>query len=623
MKKIIALLLCLVTVTTVFVGCTDKEDPGAELTLYMDSITTLDPALAYNDASATQLLSLVYEGLVNVNEKGKVEGAIAKSWKVKDNVVEFRLEETKWSDGTTIQANDFVYAWKRILDPQFQCSAASLLMYIKNAAEVKNGDISIDDLGLYASGTNLLTVELIDGAYADAFIQNCASIALSPLRETSVGKIKLEPEPLYADYMLENEYNIELQDYSWASLSSVLVANGPFYVKSVDLTNLEAPGLVLERNKYYFYDTEEEEALQKYVTPYRLNIKTVSATAANEAYNGEAGGHYIDNLPIDARSAAKDSAEITDLMATYSYLFNTTNPLFLDARVTKALSMALDRDAIAKEIVFGKAATGLLTDKVFYTERGTSFREKAKSISTSADIAGAKALLQEAGVTSGSFTIAIHDNEIEEAVANAAAEAWGQLGFTVSIQKLGVRTYNYFQFISVEKDENDVAIGYTFDAVYDNLIVDDYLNAYRAGEFDVMGIDLSMMSTDPFSVLAQFARKYSGGAYDFSQSADTFELVAGVTGYASDEYDALIDQALAEKDAAKRADLLIKAEELLLSDAPIAPVYFMQSGAKINDDLSKITYSYDGTAVFTKAKDKSYKYVPEEEAMILPVKYWD
>lgn len=620
MKKIIALLLCLVTVAAALAGCTDKEDPGAELTLYMDSITNLDPALAYNDASASQIMSLVYEGLVNVNEKGKLEGAIAKKWTVKGNIVEFQLDDTKWSDGTLVQAKDFVFAWKRILDSQFESSAASLLMYIKNAAEVKNGDTSVDDLGVYASGTDLLTVELIDAAYADAFLYNCASIALVPLREDAVGKINLTPDELYAETMKAKNYNTSLAEYSWASLSSVMLANGPFYVKTVNLTDLEDPSIILERNKYYFYDTEEEEALQKYVTPYRLNIKTRSASAATEAYNaGE--GKYIDNLSLAERAGAKESAEITDLMSTYSYAFNTENPLFADSRVTKALSMALDRNAIAEEIVFAKAANGLLTDKVFYDTRKTSFREKATSISTSADIEGAKQLLQEAGVTGGVFTLTIHDNEIEEAVANKAVEAWSQLGFNVTIQKATTSSYQYWEFKSVEKDDAGTAIGYAFDAVYNNLLVDGFIDAYRSGEYDVIGMDISMMSADPFAVLAQFARKYSGGAYDFTESADNFELVAGFTGYANEEYEALIDQAFAEKDAAKRAEILVKAEEKLLNDAPIAPVYFMQSGAKISEDLKKISYDYDGTAVFTKAEDSSYEYVPA--AALIPTKYWD
>ncbi|MBO5779088.1 MAG: peptide ABC transporter substrate-binding protein [Clostridia bacterium] len=619
MKKIIAMVLCFVMLGTMLVACANKEDPGAEITVYMDKVTNLDPAMAYNDADAEQILSLVYDGLVDVNEKGKVVGSIAKSWSLDGNVLEFRLNNTKWSDGTAIQAKDFVYAWKRILNPEFQCSAASLLMYVKNAEAVKNGDTSIDNLGLYASGTNLLTVELIDASYADAFLQNCASVALSPLREDKVEKIKIEPDLLYKESMENLEDYVRPADYSWATLSAVMLANGPFFVKEFNYKDAENPGIILERNKYFYYDAEKEEALQKYVTPYRINIKFADpATALSQYKAGE--GLFINNLPLAER---KSDAETKDLLSTYSYLFNTNNELFSNAKVTKALSMALDREAIAKKVVFGKAATGLLTDTVWNNKRGTSFREVAGSVlNTKADIAGAKALLAEAGVNGGEFTITIHkDNEVEKAVAEAAIEAWTQLGFKVTLDEVGVSYYKYFEFKSVTKDAEGVATGYEFDYVYSDLIKDAFIEKYRTGDYDVLGIDLSMMTADPFAALAQFARPYSGGAYDFTESADDFELVPGVTGYANEEYDKLMQQALNEKDATKRATILAKAEKLLLEDAPVAPVYFVKSGVLISENLKKLTVNYAGQYCFTKAKDATYTYDPNAVALI-PAKQW-
>lgn len=621
MKKIIAMVLCFVMLGTMLVACADKEDPGAEITVYMDKVTNLDPALAYNDTDAEQLLSLVYDGLVDVNEKGKVVGAIAKSWSLDDNVLEFRLNNTKWSDGTAIQAKDFVYAWKRILNPEFQCSAASLLMYIKNAEEVKNGDTSIDNLGLYASGTNLLTVELIDASYADAFLQNCASVALSPLREDKVEKIKVEPDPLYKESMEAIEGYIRPADYSWATLSAVMLANGPFYVKEFNYKDSENPGVVLERNKYFYYDAEKEEALQKYVTPYRLNIKFMDPAAALAEYK-EGKGLFINNLPLAER---KGEVETKDLLSTYSYLFNTKNELFANPKVTKALSMALDRDAIAAKVVFGKAATGLLTDTVMNDKRGTSFREVAGAIlKTKADIAGAKALLSEAGVSGGEFTVTIHkDNEVEKAVAEAAVEAWTQLGFKVTIEEVGVSYFKYYEFKSVKKDEaTGEGIGYEFDYVYSDLIKDTFIEKYRTGDYDVIGLDFSMMTADPFAVLAQFALPYSGGAYDFTESADDFDLIPGVTGYSNPEYDKLIQKALKEKDAAKRATILAEAEKMLLNDAPVAPVYFAKSGALISENLKKLTVNYAGDYCFTKAQDATYEYDPNAVALI-PTKKWN
>jgi ABC-type oligopeptide transport system substrate-binding subunit len=621
LKKIIAMVLCFVMLSTMLVACTEKEDPGAEITIYTDKITNLDPALAYNDADAEQVLSLVYDGLVDVNEKGKVVGSIAKKWTLDGNVLEFRLNTTKWSDGTVIQAKDFVYAWKRILNPEFQCSAASLLMYIKNAEEVKNGDTSIDNLGLYASGTNLLTVELIDASYADAFLQNCASVALSPLREDKVEKIKVEPDPLYKEDMEAIDGYIRPADYSWATLSAVMLANGPFYVKNFNYKDSENPGIILERNKYFYYDSEKEEALQKYVTPYRINIKFADpATALAEFKEGK--GLFINNLPLADR---KGAVETKDLLSTYSYLFNTNKELFSNPKVTQALSMALDREAIANKVVFAKAANGLLTDGVWNNKRGTSFREVAGSVlNTKADIAGAKSLLSQAGVAGGEFTLTIHkDNEVEKAVAEAAVEAWTQLGFKVTIEEVAVSYFRYYEFKSVKKDEaTGEGIGYEFDYVYSDLIKDAFIEKYRTGDYDVIGLDLSMMTADPFAVLAQFATPYSGGAYDFTESADDFDLIPGVTGYSNEEYDKLISEALAEKDAAKRATLLAKAEKKLLEDAPVAPVYFMKSGAMISENLKKLTIDYAGHYGFTKAQDTTYKYDPNAVALI-PTKQWN
>lgn len=633
MKKIIAMILCFVMLSAVLVACTDKEDPGPEITLYMDKVTNLDPAMAYNDADAAQILSLIYQGLVYIDEDGEPQSAMAKSWTVEDNIIEFRLHETKWSDGTAVQAKDFVYAWKRILDPEFQCSAASLLMYIKNADEVKNGDTSIDNLGLYASGSDLLTVELIDGAFADAFLQNCASIALSPLREDKVEKIKLEVDDLYKESLEAQSGYVKPADYSWATLSSVMLANGPFYVKEFSYDGYDPKDesynndaeIALERNKYYFYDTEaDDEALREYVTPYRLNIKFYDAKTALEKYNaGE--GLFINNIPLANRSEQKSKAEVKDLLSTYSYLFNTNDELFSDPRVTQALSLALDRNAIASDVVYGKPASGLLTDTVMNDKAETSFRGTAgAAINTSADLEKAKSLLAEAGVSGGQFTLTIRKgNESELKAAEKAVEAWGKLGFTVTVEEVDVKTFDYLEFIRVIKDESGVGTEFEFAKVYSHLIKDEIIEKYRSGEYQVLGIEFSMMSADPFAVLAQFAQRYSGGAYDFSESAEHFELIPGVTGYASEEYDALIKSALEETDAAKRATILAEAEKLLLKDAPIAPVYFMQSAAVIHANLEDYEVDYAGRYIFTEALDATYEYVPDVAAYIPAKKYWD
>jgi len=137
MKKILSLILCLVMLISTFISCTEKdEDKGAAIPVYLTTeIKNFDPAFAYTDEASIKVLGLIYEGLTTIDENGKVKGVIAKSWKYKSvpeddyYVLEFQLIETAWSDGRVLSADDFVYAWKRILEPEFHSDAASMLFF--------------------------------------------------------------------------------------------------------------------------------------------------------------------------------------------------------------------------------------------------------------------------------------------------------------------------------------------------------------------------------------------------------------------------------------------------------------------------------------------------------------
>lgn len=629
MKKIIAFLLCTLMIVCTLGGCMNKTDPGAELNLYMAKPTNFDPAVAYSDQAAAQFLPLIYQGLFNIDSNGKLVKAMCDSYTVKDNVIEFKLKETRWSDGTKVSASDFVYAWKRILGSEFKSEAASLLFYIKNAVEVKNGDISIDNLCLYAAGDQIIQVELIDAAYVDAFLYNCASVALYPVHEDAVRKISLY-QPLYEDKVDSKGNpvlagNDSLTDYSWSTLSTILVSCGPFYVKKTNLYPDDGnPSIILERNRYYYRDTSDtgDDALMKYVTPYRLNIEFISAEDAYAAFQSgtvsELNGEpilYDANLPLSARSTGDN---VTDLLATYTYFFNTTNPLFESAEVRRALSSVLDRNEIVSLITYGKPATGLISEGVYYTTRKTSFRSEAGNVlGDTMSVSDAKAVISAAGATTGAITLTIRDNETEEKVAEYVAAKWGELGYTVTVEKLSIRSTSYYEVVGVKKEDNQPDV----QALYEKLTRDLFLEKYYSGEFDVIGIQYSMMSVDPFASLAAFASKYSGNAYDFSESADVFDPVVHSTGYNSAEYEELITQCLTTTDATERAKLLVQAEKLLLTDMPVVPLYYMQGGYQASDLLKGYKLRYDGYMDFTNATNKNYKYV--EEAVILPTKIWD
>ncbi len=559
MKKKIALLLTVVMLLTTLVSCASirptDDDKGAEIPVYMSGeIYNLDPAYAYLDESAAKILPLIYEGLFTLNEKGEAEKAMCKEYKTftdrdGDFVLELTLNDTKWSDGRSVSANDFVYAWKRILEPEFASKAASLLYDVKNARDCKLGNLSIDDLGVVATENKVLQIIFEEKIDVEEFILTLASPALVPLREDKV--VRLD---------------------NWASYYATMVTNGPFFVK------IFIPGegsMTLERSIYYYRNMEKEnEYLDKYVTPYRLNITLCSPEEAYEKY--EKGEIVLDfDLPLSAREKA--DAKKLDTYSTHTYIFNTTKAPFDNADVRKALSLAVDREALADLVVYAKAAGGVIPAGISDTGK-KDFRTNGGNLITS-DMAEAKSLVKAANVTEKNITITIQNDDVDLAVAEYVKGQWEELGFKVDIE-----TLTFEHQLILEYDQ------------YPSLFID----AYKTGNFDVIAIDSQMLSTNAFNELASYATDFSGSAAEFSADAH-------ISGYASEEYNKLIEQAFAEKDAAKRSELLHKAEELLIKDMPVMPLFVYENAYVIAKDLKKVEALYNGSLQFKQAKLKNYE----------------
>ncbi len=558
MKKLICALLAAVMCATLFTGCsTLKEDEkGATVNVYIGTeIVDFDPALAYIDDSAVKVLGLVYEPLTRIAENGKVENALMKSYKIIENPekndykMEITINDTKWSDGRVVSADDIVYAWKRILDPEFSCAAASLLFDIKNASDVKMGDSSIDDLGIAAVDTTVLEVQFETKINYDLFLENLACLALVPLREDVVSRYE-----------------------GFGTKVASMVSNGPFAVKGLE----KGKSLMLERNVYYYRNTDHDDALDKYVLPYRLvvNYKMTpeEITAAYE--NGEI--FYLGDIALSKRADYEKKAEVSELLSTHSYIFNTKNEIFASADVRNVLSLALDRDDIADIVTYAEAATGLIPDAVYDKKVGDSFRENGGDlISEDADAAAAKSLL---GGKGGSFTITCRDNEADVAIAEYCKSAWEALGFKVSIDALKAAKF---------------------------------MEAYVAGEYDVIAVDYQCLSTDAFGALSVFSPRYSGMGIDIQN--DNYDAVPYIPGYVNDEYTALIDSAFAEKDRAARSAFLHDAEKLLIEDMAIMPIIYNEDAYVFNGKvLSKIGDYYMGYRNFNKLKMKNWRDYEKE-----------
>ena len=167
-------------------------------------------------------------------------------------------------------------------------------------------------------------------------------------------------------------------------------------------------------------------------------------------------------------------------------------------------------------------------------------------------------------------------------------------------------TQKYFPAVEdIQKASGETLIG-----VKDDLFAENY----TARKFEVAAIDYVAYTPDAFSVLAPFAKYYTGGAA-ISEQSTNFEIPVHFTGYNNPEYDAKIDAAFKETDLKKRAQLLHEAEAILMQDLPVIPIVFNQNATMINKSvLSKAKFDYYGSPKFAKLKMKNYEqYLPSNK----------
>ncbi len=635
LKRIFSLVICLIIVLSAFAGCgakLDDEDKGAYISMYLtDMVYDLDPANAFTNESALKVVSLLYDNLFVLDENGKIQKSLAESYKVTKNeeLGEYKMIITlgkgskggTWSDNIPVTANDVVYAWKRVLDNEKSYDAASLLFDVKNAREAKEGNASIDDVAIYALNEYEVSVEFVGDINYDQFLVNICSYALVPLREDVVSRAGDD----------------------WAKKPSTMVTSGPFKLRAITYEPKMSAGelvaisqMIIERNPYYYRDFTSD-AYDKTVKPYQLRINySMTDEEIMAAYeNGEL--FYVGDIPLSVRNDYADKATKTDALSTHSYVLNHNaivrkydadafaslsssrnvyntelvegvdgDKIFANKDVRNALSLALDRDAIVEAVVFAKAASGLVPHGIKNTneKKSDSFRAiSGDLIASSADLDEAKKLLKQAGIDPSDYMFAISVaayDDVHMEIAKMVADAWGKkgLGFNVAIN-------------AIETIVNDEISKVTQEI--DRTIKDDvFAESYRAGRFEVAAVDLVALSADAYSVLSVYAKAFSGQGMDMTNL--DYLLTPHISGYDSEEYNALMEKVYAEKDIKNRASLLHDAEKMLVEDMPVIPVIFNQNAVLISDELSKVEFSYMGMPIFTETKLKNYEdYIPEEE----------
>ena len=583
MKKIVSLLLTaalLIGTLMTLTSCDEDTGKGAKISVYLGAeVFDFDPSDYYVDSNADQVMSLLYEPLFKLDKNGDVKCAGAKDYSVDtvNRIITVKLRHTYWSDEVRVKAEDYIYAWREVLlDPNSPNSAAVLLYDIENAIAVKSGDASYSTLGVNSNGLYELAIKYREGADYKQLLKNLAATATAPIRQDVVTGAKTH----------------------WSKDMSTIVSNGPFKIASLDRSEGK---FTLSRNTGYHQKPSSKNYTAK-VTPDSLVSFFVNNAERTVSYDDIVCKtvFFMGDATLAERAAKREKATVYDDLSTYTYLFNTDKPLFKNADVRYALSIALDRAAAEEAAVFAKAATGFLPDIIAETLYGNEVPERI-SLDANSKLAEAAELIEAANIPEEdmAFTLTINNDEESLAIAAVAKRCWASLGFKVTIDAVS----------SIKTTVADTATEET--RVIEDSAIQVLMKeaAYGNRQFDVIGLDWQMYSTDAIVALSAFTSSMNGNGIDTSTNTNRLS----VSGWSSNEYDQYINLAYKSEGDARIA-ALIKAEELLVESGAVVPVVYNQTFAFVSSELSGLTVDGFGNFVFTKVSQKNYKYyLPRED----------
>ena len=583
MKRTVSLLMALVMIfgaLTALTSCGKPKNDGAEINIYLGSqVFDFDPSDYYVSDNAEQLLSLIYEPLFTVKENGKVKCAAADDYDVdeEERKIVIDLRESYWSDGIKVVAADFVYTWcERILNPDVPNPAATLFTGIEGVNEVMKGEGSIYDIAIKVTEMDQITITYCEGADYKRILANLASVATAPVRQDIV----------------------ESAPTNWSKGSSV--SNGAFKIESYDE---EKHTFDLARNLGYHQNPEVKDYDNK-VRPGLLygtfNLAGTDITVSYEDIENNVTFIMAD-ATLAERAEYADKAIVADHTSTYTYVFNTSHPLFADVNVRRALTAAIDRNAIIEAITFGKAADGFIPDVSggscdTLIKAGVS-PERAQKYLDQADQSVVRA--------NRTFTLTIDSDEQSKAIAEIVKQAWEGLGFTVNISVVSA---------TMTELANGTGI---YDSGIQYLIKD---ASYGNFNYDVIAVDWQTFTNDSAAGLATLTSDYNGMGKEQNHAdpalgqADYAVARKNIAAWSDAEYDKLVAAALACTDSDERAKKLAAAEEYLVKMAPVCPLVFNQSFIFEGKKISKVKFDGLGNFSLTNAKLKGYKnyYKPEE-----------
>ena len=352
---------------------------------WMDTaeIPTMDISKA-TDATSFNQLNNVEEGLYRLGKNSKVENALATNTKVsKDGKTwTFTLRDSKWSNGDKLTAKDFVYSWRRTVDPKTASQYAYLFEGIHNATQISAGKAPVNSLGIKAEGDNKLVVTL------DKRIPYFKLLMGFPL------------------FFPQNQKVVEANGSKYGTSSKTTAFNGPFVQKGWTGSNLSWK---LQKNKNY-WDKKNVK-----LDTINYSVQKTPSTAYNLYQSNKLDATILDaqqtkNLKHNAGYTLRDSA------ATFYMEFNQKQKIFKNENLRKAISMSINRKALSNALGGSNTPADSLTSKGVVNHDGKDWasvvgdKESASYNPTESKKLYKKAL-KELGVKNVSFSILSDDTD--------------------------------------------------------------------------------------------------------------------------------------------------------------------------------------------------------------------
>jgi len=494
---------------------------------YGSNPETLDPALNSAIDGANTIIT-IFEPLLLINENNEVVGGQAESWETSEDGLTWTFtmrDGLKWSDGTDLNAKDFEYSFKRMVDPNTAAPYAETCLGMIDGFEEAAGFPDADGNPTAEPNPDALNVKASDDgktltivlSYPCSYFDKMAAFAtMSPVQQATV----------------------EANGDSWCTSPDTFVSNGPYMI--TDWTPSER--IVLTKNPNYVGGWDSSKIVSDTITLLLLEDSSASYAAYN---SGEAV--LVKDVPTDeipSLTKAEDGGDfyVDTILGTYYVSLNLQRDAFKDAKVRKALSLAIDRDYVANTIMQGTYSAadsivgpGIVDESGYFHDNGNA---PYISADYEANLAEAKKLLEEAGYPNGegypTIEYSTNDAGYHVPLAEYLQQAWGDLGITLTINKMEWSSFT---------------------------------PARRAGEYDVARNGWVMDYNDPSNMLDLFC---SGNGNNDGK-------------YSNPDFDAAID-ASRVADSAEHFAQLHKAEDILMEDMGCLPIayyndYWLQSSS--------------------------------------------